>query len=178
MANEHDDEASPNVLETLIMPLRLPGRVVSDIETLTSAVVSLQSDAKKHLSSVDDSAVKLVEGLGELQSSIDRIESRVTKLEQERMTAFLKAVGKLQTSIDRIDGRVEKLESVEETMATHLQGVRSDLNERMIAVEEEVRAMRPAMEQMAGDVAKIDGLLPDPSDGPLTRLKDTLSSSS
>jgi hypothetical protein len=30
---------------------------------------------------------------------------------------------------------------------------------------------------MATDVAKIDELLPDPKDGPLTRLKDTLTSS-
>jgi len=30
---------------------------------------------------------------------------------------------------------------------------------------------------MARDVAKVDGLLPDPNDGPLARLKDTLTSS-
>ena len=29
------------------MPLRLPGRVVADIETLTKAVVALQSDAEE-----------------------------------------------------------------------------------------------------------------------------------
>ncbi len=177
MSAERDEEASPNVFETLLMPLRLPGRVVSDIETLTNAVVTMQSDAKKHLSAVDANSSKLVDALGELQSSVDRIESRVNKLEKERMAAFLKAVEKLQTTIDRIDGRVEQIEGVEETMTTHLQGVRSELNERMIAVENEVRAMRPAMEQMAGDVAKIDGLLPNPGDGPLTRLKDTLTSS-
>jgi len=177
MSANRDDDEPLNVFDTLLMPLRLPGRVISDIETLASAVVSLQSDAEEHLSSIDASAAQLVEGLGELRSSIDRIESRVNKLEKERMAAFLEAVEKLQTSIDRIDGRVELVETVEETMTTQLQGVRSDLNERMIAVEHEVRAIRPAMERMAQDVAKIDQLLPDPSDGPLTRLKDTLTSS-
>jgi archaellum component FlaC len=149
MSDERDDDAPLNVFDTLLMPLRLPGRVMSDIETMVNAVLALQSDAKEHLSSVDDSAAKLVDGLA-----------------------------KLQASIDRIDGRVEELETMEETITAHLQGVRSDLNERMIAVENEVRAMRPSMEQMASDVAKLDGLLPDPSDGPLARLKDTLTSSS
>lgn len=176
MADARDDEAQPNVFDTLLMPLRLPGRVVSDLETVASAVVALQSDAKEHLSSVDASARELVKGVKKLQGTVDRIEGRVDKLEQEHMPTLLDAVGKLQTSIDRMEGRVETLESMEETITAHLQGVRSDLNERMIAVEEEVRGMRPPMEQMASDVSKIDGLLPDPSDGPLARLKDTLSS--
>ncbi|MGH2839650.1 MAG: hypothetical protein ACRDKY_02350 [Solirubrobacteraceae bacterium] len=149
MAADRDDDASLNVFDTLLMPLRLPGRVVSDIETLAGAVVALQSDAKKHLSSVDDSAGTLVEGLQELQGSIDRIE-----------------------------GRVVELQSLEETLTSRLDGLRTDLNQRMLAVENEVKAMRPSMEQMASDVSKIDDLLPDPSDGPLSRLKDTLTSSS
>jgi archaellum component FlaC len=178
MPDEPTDDAHLNVFDTLLMPLRLPGRVVADIETLAGAVVSLQSESKQYLSSVDDRAGELVEGLGKLQGSIDRIEGRVNKLEEKHMPAFLKAITKLQESIDRIDDRVAELESLEETLTTHMEGLRSDLNQRMLAVEEEVRGMRPPMEQMSRDVAKIDELLPNPSDGPLTRLKDTLSSGS
>jgi archaellum component FlaC len=178
MPEDRADDAPLNVFDTLLMPLRLPGRVVADIETLATAVVALQRDSQKRLGSVDDRAGELVEGLQVLQGSMDRVEKRVDKLEKERMATFQKAIGTLQGSIDRIEDRLITLESLEETLTTRLDGLRSDLNDRMLEVRHEVREMRPAMAQMASDVSKIDGLLPDPTDGPLTRLKDTLSSSS
>jgi chaperonin cofactor prefoldin len=177
MPNRDDTDAGPNVFDTLLMPLRLPGRVVSDIGVLAEAVVALQSDAKQHLSSVDDRAGLLVAALSTLQGSINHIDGKVDKLEAERMDAFLDAVGTLQTSIDRIELNVEKLESLEETLTVRIDGLRADLNNRMIAVEQTVAAMSMPMEEMADDVAKIDELLPNPKDGPLTRLKDTLTSS-
>jgi chaperonin cofactor prefoldin len=140
-------------------------------------VVTLQSDAKRHLSSVDEQAGQLVAGLSTLQGSIDHIEGRVEKLEAERMDAFLDAVSGLRASIDRIELNVEKLESLEEAITLRIDGLRGDLNARMIAVEHTVAAMNSPMQEMADDVAKIDELLPDPKDGPLTRLKDTLTSS-
>jgi chromosome segregation ATPase len=167
-----------NVVDTLLMPLRLPGRVVSDIETLTRAVVALQSDAKEHLSSVDGRAGKLLEGLHTLHEAVGRIETKVNAIEEERLEAFLDATDKLQDSIDRIEQRVEHLDTLEATITDQIGGLRHDLNERMTAVRAEVKAMRPPLEEMAGDVAKIDELLPDPKDGPLTRLKDTLTSAS
>jgi archaellum component FlaC len=130
MTDDRADTAPPNVFDTLLMPLRLPARVASDIETLT-----------RH-------AGTLVSGLRELQETVDRIEVRVADLE-----------------------------SMEETITERLDGLRTDLNVRMRAVENEVKSMRPPMDSMAEDVGKIDGLLPDPSDGPLTRLKDTFTSS-
>jgi len=163
---------------TLLMPLRLPGRVVSDIETLTRAVVALQSDAKKHLSSVDDRAGTLIEGLRTLHEAVGRIESKVNTIEEERLEAFLDATDTLQASVDRIEQRVVHLDRLEATITDQIGGLRRDLNERMSAVKAEVEAMRSPLSEMADDVAKIDDLLPDPKDGPLTRLKDTLSSSS
>jgi septation ring formation regulator EzrA len=176
MSDERAD--SPlNVVDTLLMPLRLPGRVVSDIETLTKAVVALQSDAKEHLSSVDDRAGELIDGLHELHEAVQRIEARVNTIEEERLEAFLEATERLQASIDRIDHRVVLLDTLEATITEQIEGLRHDLNERMTAVKAEVEGMRPPLDEMATDVAKIDELLPDPKDGPLTRLKDTLSSS-
>ena len=175
MADERSDNPL-NVVDTLLMPLRLPGRVVSDIETLTKAVVALQSDAKEHLSSVDDRAGQLIDGLQDLHEAVGRIEVKVNTIEEERLQAFLEATDKLQESIDRIDHRVALLDTLEATITEQIDGLRHDLNERMTAVKAEVEGMRPPMEEMADDVAKIDKLLPDPKDGPLTRLKDTLTS--
>lgn len=177
MSDERGDNPL-NVIDTLLSPLRLPGRVVSDIETLTSAVVALQSDAKKYLSSVDHRAGKLVDGLGTLHATVARIETKVATIEEERLEALLDATDKLQASIDRIEQRVVHLDTLEATITDLIGGLRTDLNERMSAVTAEVQAIRPPLVKMAGEVAKLDGLLPDPKDGPLTRLKDTLSSSS
>ena len=182
MASDRDtddaaDTASPGVFDTLLMPLRLPGRVVSDIQTLAEAVVALQRTADTHLAAVDENAGQLVEGLKDLQGSVDEVKGTVDTLEQERMPAFLEATGKLQESIDRIEGRVETLATLatlENTIEEMMAGLREDLNTRMLAVEHEVRSMQAPMKTMANDVAKIDGLLPNPDDGPLTRLKDTL----
>lgn len=174
--DDADDAASPGVFDTLLMPLRLPGRVVSDIETLTQAVVALQENAAERLGSVDEHSGELVTAVKKLHGSVDEIKGKVDTLEGEHMPAFLEATGKLQESIDRIEGRVETVETLENTIEEMMAGLREDLNTRMLAVEHEVRSMKGPMEAMAKDVAKIDGLLPDPSDGPLTRLKDTLTS--
>jgi chromosome segregation ATPase len=176
MSDERSDNPL-NVMDTLLMPLRLPGRVVSDIETLTRAVVALQSDAKKHLSSVDERAGQLIEGLRTLYAAVGRIETKVNTIEEERLAAFLEATDTLQASVDRIEQRVVHLDGLEATITDQIGALRHDLNERMSAVKAEVQAIRPPLAEMAGDVAKIDELLPDPKDGPLTRLKDTLSSS-
>ena len=165
-----------NVFDALLMPLRLPRRVASDIATLVDAVATLQSDATRHLGSVDERAGVLVDGLGVLQASIDRIEARVDALEQDRMQTFLEAVEELQRSIDRIDARVAKLESLEEAVTARVDGVHRDLNERMVEVRDEVRPIPPAMDQILEEVKKIDHLLPDPDAGPLSRLKDSMTS--
>lgn len=159
MTDDRAQDESPNVFDTLLMPLRLPGRVVADVELLTQR------------------AGILIESLGELQGSVDRIEKRVNRLEKDRIDALLKATGKLEGSLSHIDTQVQELATMEKTITERLDGVRADLNERMLAVQNEVKAMRPPMDSMAEDVAKIDGLLPDPNDGPLTRLKDTFTSS-
>lgn len=129
MTDDRTEDAPVNALDTLLAPLRMPGRVVSNIETLAGAVVALQSDANKQLSSVDA-------GMKEL---------------------------------------IKALQGLQETINARLDGLREDVNERMAAVESEVSAMRPSLDQMANDVQKIDGLLPNASDGPLKQLKDTLS---
>ncbi|MDP8909113.1 MAG: hypothetical protein M3N47_08345 [Chloroflexota bacterium] len=137
-----------NVFETLLSPLRLPGRVLSDTETLAQTVLSLLRNTERHLDSLNDKAGALVARVGELHGQVEGI-----------------------------DDRVEKLESLEATIKGLIGGLRTDLNDRMLAVDGEVRPMHSLLRQMASDVAKIDDLLPDASDGPLQRLKDTLTSS-
>ncbi len=104
------------MLDTLLTPLRLPGRVVDEIEKLSRVLVSLQKTAEKHLSSVDDRAGELVKGVIRLQASV--------------------------TGIDR---KVERLMGLEATIDERMETLRGDLNTRMLAVEAEVHAIRGPM---------------------------------
>jgi archaellum component FlaC len=148
MNKDDNEREQPGVLDALMAPLRLPQRVVAEIETIATSVKRLSESAERRLGSVDDRAGQLVKGLGAMRASVTRIE-----------------------------GKVDQLMGLEETIEKRMEELRADLNERMLAVEQQVRLIQPPIEKMARDVAKIDQLLPDPSDGPLTRLKDTLTSS-
>jgi hypothetical protein len=149
MEDNSPPSAPPSgILDALLAPVRLPGRVAGDIERVSRALLSLQDAAEIHLASVDRRAGELVGGLAGLQASIDRLEVKV-----------------------------EGLMGLEATIEQRMDGLREDLNTRMLAVEAEVRGIRPAIEQTARDVQSIGQLLPDPGDGPFARLKDTLTSS-
>ncbi len=145
---EAERPSASGLLDTLLLPLRLPGRVVADIESVSRSLLSLQGSAENHLASVDERAGHLVAGLAELQ-----------------------------TSLKRVERQIDSLMSLEATVEERMDGLREDLNTRMLAVEAEVRGIRPPIEQMGRDVQSIGKLLPDPTDGPLARLRDTLSSS-
>lgn len=148
VGGDTEDEHVPRrVLEALLMPLRLPGRVVSDLEAM-AGLISLLRKVEGRLASVDDSAGEIAGG-----------------------------VNGLQESLHRIDGRVAKLESLQDTVEHQMEAVRHDLEEQMGSVNQELQAMRPAIQEMNHHLAKIERLLPDPSSGALGRLKDTFTSS-
>jgi hypothetical protein len=142
------DRRPSGVLDALLTPLRLPGRFVGEVESVSRALLSLQRAAEDHLASLDHRAGELIAGLAGLSRGVGRIERKV-------------------------DG----LMGLEATIKERMDGVRQDLNERMLAVEAEVRGIRPPIEEISRDVQAISRLLPNPADGPLARLKDTLTSS-
>lgn len=148
MPENSQPDGRSGLLDTLLMPLRVPGRVVGEIERITEALLSLQRTAEVHLSSVDENSGELVAGLGGLRA----------------------AVGRLEAKVDALTG-------LEATIEERIDGLRDDVNARLLAVEAEVRGIRPALEQMARDVQTIERLLPNPGDGPLARLRDTLTAS-
>jgi hypothetical protein len=143
-----ESDRRSGILATLRSAVRLPGRVVGDIENVSRALLSLQRSAEDHLALVDRRAGQLIEGLGGLHASVRRLE-----------------------------GKVDGLVGLEATIDKQMDGMRADLNTRMLALEAEVREVRPGVERIARDVQSIGRLLPDPGDGPLARLKDTLTSS-
>ena len=177
MTDDRSDPLEPQgLLGTLLSPLRAPQRVITDIETIASALLSLQRDARDRLAAIDHHAGELVERVGALLEpvqSLDRHVAEMGSLEQtiiERMEA-------LQAPLDRVDDRVTELQRLEQVITVRMDSIDEDLNKRMLAVEAEVHSMRAPIEQMARDVSQVVLLLPEPGDGPLTRLKDTFSAS-
>ncbi len=142
MTSDPTESAQPQgIVRALLAPLRAPQRVVGNIETIASVLLSLQHDTQARLASVDE------------------------------------RVGALLTALNLLDRNVAELQRLEQTVTEQTDEIRQDLNARMLAVEQEVRGMRPPIERMSRDLATVVELLPDPRDGPLARLKDTFSSS-
>lgn len=146
--DQHHSQESQSLIGGLLAPLRAPQRVFTDIETIASTLLALRRDVQGRLASIDENA-----------------------------GALLKEVGTLRSPLERIDRKVEELERIEEAITERMDAIHDDLDARLLSVEQEVRAIRPAMEQMSRDLSTIVKLLPQAGDGPLARLKDTLSPS-
>lgn len=76
-----------------------------------------------------------------------------------------------------LDQTVSELRGLEQIITRQTEAIRVELNNRMVAVEADVDEMGPRIERIARDLATIIQLLPNPSDGPLARLRDTLTAS-
>jgi len=173
VTDEHPDGQEHGLLGSLLAPLRAPQRMVSDIETIASALVSVRD----RLASVDKSAGALVTAVGALQAPVEQIDRRITKLHKELVQVITQRMNGLQAPLDRVDLKVTELATLEQTITERMDAIDNDLNTRMRSVEQEVRALHPPITQMASDVANVLQLLPEPGDGPLARLKDTFTSS-
>src|ERR1700722_3336089 len=129
--------SADSLLRALLAPLRTPQRVVSNIETIASALIALQRDAHERLASLDE------------------------------------RVGALLVPLKGLDREVTELQTIERSLIEQTDSIRTEINTRLVAVEEEVTAMRSPIEQMSRDLATVVRLLPDPNDGPFARLRDT-----
>lgn len=201
MTDEHAADQEHGLLGALLAPLRAPQRMVTDIETIASALVSVGD----RLASVDKSAGVLVSSVGALQAPVEQIDRKITKLHKElvqvitqRMNALQEPLDRvdlkvtelatleqvikermlaLQEPLDRVDLKVTELSTIEQAVTERMDAIHSDLNARMLKVEQEVHALHPPIGQMAADVANVVTMLPNPEDSALTRLKDTFTSS-
>jgi chromosome segregation ATPase len=112
--------------------------------------------------------------------NIETIASALLALQRdahERLASLDEQVGTLLAPLTRLDRKVDELRKLERAVTEQTDTIRDDMNARLASVENEVRAMRAPIEQMSRDLATVVKLLPNPSDGPLARLRDTLSSS-
>jgi len=108
--------------------------------------------------------------------NIETIASSLLALEREtreRLTSVDQRLGLLLAPLERLDWKVTELQRLEQAVTDQTNAIREDMNARMRAVEAEVREMHSPIERMFRDLATVVELLPDPSDGPLARLRHT-----
>jgi hypothetical protein len=113
-------------------------------------------------------------------ASIESIASTLLVLSgdaHDRLASVDEQVGALLALLGRIDRNVVELQQLEEAVTAQTDALREDLTTRLLAVEQEVHAMRAPIEGMSRDLATVVKLLPNPSGGPLARLRDTLTAS-
>jgi hypothetical protein len=117
------------------------------------------------------------------QRVVDHIETIASALlslsrdAHDRLASIDDQLGALLPPVGRIDRNVHELEKLEVAVTEQTDALRDDLTARLLAVEAEVRAMRAPIEGMSRDLATVVKLLPNPSGGPLARLRDTLTAS-
>jgi septal ring factor EnvC (AmiA/AmiB activator) len=112
--------------------------------------------------------------------NIETIASTLLALSRDthdRLASVDEQVGALLAPLTRLDQNVTDLQKLEQAVTEQTDAIRDDINTRLLAVEAEVQEMRAPIEGMSRDLATVVKLLPNPSDGPLARLRDTLTSS-
>ena len=112
--------------------------------------------------------------------SIETIASTLVVLSRDahdRLASVDEQVGALLALLSRLDRNVLELAQLEEAVTAQMDVLREDINTRLLAVEEEVNSMRAPIEGMSRDLGIVVKLLPNPSGGPLARLRDTLTPS-
>jgi len=96
---------------------------------------------------------------------------------QGRLASVDARVDALLATLKQLDERITELQTLEQAITEQTDAIRDDINTRLLAVEVEVQGMRGPIEGMSRDLATVVKLLPDPSDGPIARLRDTFTSS-
>jgi len=155
------------------------GALRGAVGTLQDTLGTLQTPLKR----IDQKVTQLAkleqvitERMEALQAPLERVDRQVAEMAtlEESITKRMDA---LQAPLERVDRQVAEMATLEESITKRMDALDDDLNKRILSVEQHVGALRPPIEKMSADLAKVVKLLPDPNDGALTRLKDTFTSS-
>ncbi len=171
MASERTtNDAGASLLSGLLAPLRVPERV---LEALADAAGALR-EVRSELSAMREQT----EPLGELvpltkelkalvepmPPTVERISAQADPLEE-----LLPALVRLEEAVvGRLDGAHETMKAIEQDEAR--------LNDQVATLCREIGNLKDTISELKGNVERITERLPDPSHGPLDKVRDVLSS--
>lgn len=170
MASEKGSEgAAPSLLSGLLAPLRLTERA---LEALVDAATALR-EVRGELSAMREQTEPLAELVPLTRQLMAIVEPMPPTV--ERISAQAEPLEEMLPSLERLEQAVvSRLEEAHETMEA-LERDEARLNEQVATLCREIGDLKDIITGLKGDVERITERLPDPSHGPLDKVRDVLS---
>ncbi len=169
---ESSNDAGGGLLAGLIAPLRLPERALEALEALAGAAGAL-TDIRSELITMREQNEPLAELVPLTKEIKERIEPMPPTVERisgqaEPLEELLPALVRLEQAV------VGRLEAAQETMKA-LERDEARLNDQVTELRSGIGTLQETVSGLKGDVERITERLPDPTHGPLDKVRDALS---
>ena len=161
-----------SLLSGLLAPLRGPGRTLAVLEAISGAAGAL-ADIRSELITMreqNEPLAELVPLTKEIKVQIEPMPPTVERIsgQAEPLEDLLPALVRLEQAV------VERLDAAHETMKA-LERDEARLNEQVTNLCREIGTLQDTVSGLKGDVERITERLPDPTHGPLAKVRDVLS---
>ena len=159
------------LLSGLTAPLRLPGRALDALEAISGAAGALAAirselitmrEQNEPLAELVPLTRELREQIAPMPPTVERISGQAEPLEE-----LLPALVRLERAV------VERLEAAHETMDA-IEQDEARLNDQVATLCREIGTLQETVSGLKGDVERITERLPDPTHGPLDKVRDAL----
>ena len=168
---ETSNDARGGLLSGLTAPLRLPERALVALEALAGAADAL-TDIRSELGTLrqqNEPLAELVPLTKDIKARIEPMPPTVERIsgQAEPLEELLPALVRLEKAV------VQRLEDAHETMKA-LERAEARLNEQVSNLCREIGTLQETVTGLKGDVERITERLPDPTQGPLDKVRDAL----
>ncbi len=157
-----------SLLSGLMAPLRFPeralealARAADDLTEIRSELISMR-EQNEPLAELVPLTKEIKERIEPMPPTVERISGQAEPLEE-----LLPALVRLEQAV------VGRLEAAQETMKA-LERDEARLNDQVATLCREVGTLRATVSGLKGDVERITERLPDPTHGPLDKVRDAL----
>lgn len=160
--------AHANLLSGLLAPLRLPERALDALAGAAADLSAIRSELSE-MRTQTEALAELPELTRELRSLIEPMPPTVGRIsaQAEPLEEMLPALDRLEQSV------VKRLEATQETMKV-IERDEARLNEQVETLCGEIGDLKRTINGLKDDVEKITERLPDPTHGPLDKVRDVL----
>ena len=170
MASEKTSEPSAggSLLSGLIAPLRVPERALEALIGAAGDLAAIRSELST-MREQNEPLAQLVPLTKEIKARIEPMPPTVERIsgQAEPLEELLPALERLERAV------VERLEATQETMKA-IERDEARLNDQVSKLCGEIGTLKETVSGLKGDVERITERLPDPTQGPLDKVRDAL----
>ncbi len=168
MAQREESDAGGSLLSGLMAPLRVPERAFDALAGAADALNDIRSELRA-MRKQNEPLAELVPLTRELQAQIGPMPPTVERISRqaEPLEDLLPALMRLEQSV------VERLEATQQTMEA-IERDEARLNEQVRKLCGDIGTLQETVAGLKGDVERMTDRLPDPTHGPLDKVRDAL----